>query len=500
MASRQLVGRERKFWAWALPNPPLDDEFDSLPTSALVQSLKRDVERLYAEPHGGRRNSSSNDNNNRDNRDRGNADVVWSQVSQMVRQLQEARKLVARLMDNAAGSKGRPQHGKFVPDRVDTSQLAEKWRRSAAYRLAKPPSPQVQPPSPLRVMRADFCGKDVTASLQAMARHKSNARVQQQACVAIVTLIKDGKKKRNAAALARPVSWTCATCTRENGLAVACCAACSVPRPEASEAASEAEERGPESCEGAQGPEQTESQQIEGLGGLTLIIDAMRAFPGNAGLLRAAAFALAQLVHEDSALVARVASAGGIGAVLDAMRALPSDAELQTQCMGVLASPELAEDAVVRIEGEAFAAVVCRALRGHAQSSRLQALGCLGLANLAVKSDSYTKLLVEDPAYEAHLLVIGLLHSEVHRANPHVAAAGMWALVALSRDLSDGSHTHVRDAITQAGAVEAAVRLLTRFPTHQSVQNNGKLLVARLGFKADDQNAADPDKGQCLLQ
>lgn len=137
---------------------------------------------------------------------------------------------------------------------------------------------------------------------------------------------------------------------------------------------------------------------------MQLIVDAMRTFRGHPRVQRAASFALAQLVHDRADCVEDIASAGGVVEVLETMQAAPQDAELQAQCLGVLASPALAKDSVVRIEGDLFARVVCAALRLHRDQARLQALGCLALANLAIKSDRFAAMLTQQ--HHAHLLVM----------------------------------------------------------------------------------------------
>ena len=58
-------------------------------------------------------------------------------------------------------------------------------------------------------------------------------------------------------------------------------------------------------------------------------------------------------------------------------------------CRCRLASPELLDDSVVRVEGEAFMAVVLASMRRFVAHTRLQALACLALANLAFKKDEY---------------------------------------------------------------------------------------------------------------
>jgi len=151
---------------------------------------------------------------------------------------------------------------------------------------------------------------------------------------------------------------------------------------------------------------------------------------------------------------------------------------------------------VVRIEGDRFAPVVCGALRRHVGSTRLQALGCLALANLACKSDKLTLALVQN--YRCHEMVVAMMQRDDSKNNPHTAAAVLWTLVTLARELSDGSELGLRDAIKASGAVQLALACLAAFPTSQPVQTNAKLLFTRLGVSATDEPAVDSDN--CCIQ
>ncbi len=513
-AARMLTAKERRFWQYAMPQAPLGAHFDAAPASALVLELQEEVRRLYVDGEGGAADESA----------------LWTQVGLLVRQLQEARAVVRRLV--AAEGPARSvsptkRAGKlaFAPERTDAGSAA-----------APAPDPALQPPSPVRsaLPSAAFCASNVGATLAAMARHKDNAKIQEHGCRAVLELIRDDKRRRERAGrLPLAGAWACGSCQFPNEPTEPRCRICSMPQqagsplpaaatraPVLAGVASDNEQQQQQQqqqeqqqqslgCEPDMSAQPLTSAQVEQGGGVQLIVDAMRIFRGHQRVQRAASFALAQLVHDRADCVEDIASAGGVVEVLETMQAAPQDAELQAQCLGVLASPALAKDSVVRIEGDLFARVVCAALRLHHDQARLQALGCLALANLAIKSDRFAAMLTQQ--HHAHLLVMeavqhqqralaakrlaasgatptatALLAVEAAAAggDPRVAAASLWALVALARARADGSDAEVREAIKAAGGVHLAVAVMAAFPGNRSVIDNGRALFKRLGVSA----------------
>merc|ERR1711871_1869330 len=99
---------------------------------------------------------------------------------------------------------------------------------------------------------------------------------------------------------------------------------------------------------------------------------------------------------------------GGMKSLLRAMRTVPGDPELQVQGLGILASPLIASERVVRVEPQAFIRAVLGSMRRYVAHCRLQSLGCLALANLAQKKEGHIKILVEQGALS---LILKCLHS-----------------------------------------------------------------------------------------
>ncbi|GBG26891.1 KICSTOR complex protein ITFG2 [Hondaea fermentalgiana] len=391
--------RERAFWAQALARDPITPEFDRAPASEIVQTLQHRI----------RIDTSSAEEENK----------FWAQLGQLVRQAQEARKLVRRL-------------DLTLPHKTRQETLHQLPPQDVRVESERDLVPDVAPPSPVRnAHKPGFCAKNVKATLEAMKRHKTNSRIQEQGCRALVELIKDGKKKRKQQAQDPEGSWSCAACHFRNRPKDHACRICTGTakaktwheigdtfRPEDSTT------NDGDTMPGASPSKVPECQQVLDNAGIPSIIYAMRAFGSSERVLRVACYALAQLVQEDASAVQRIAAAGGIAEILAAMQVLCTDREVQTQCMGILASPELAADEVVRIDTEHFASVVCQSLWRYPKAMRLQALGFLALANLGMKSDAATNLLVCDPRFLAHQRVIRLLHAEAEH-KPASAAQNM---------------------------------------------------------------------------
>lgn len=462
-------------------------QFDDVPASEVMRSLQtklRQVLGVQSKPMSPAENE------------------IWVQLGQLVRQAQEARKLMKRLEKHADDTDG-------VPSKKQNRSLArsellissnmqderEEMQNETKIRPIKQAS-DIAPPSPVRnLQNKPFCARDIQATLEAMRRHKLNARIQEQGCRAIMELIKDGKKRRKLQLQDPPGSWSCASCHFRNGPSENACkiCTCTIHSSNSNDSLSKG-------GHGASLQQTPEWLQVETHGGVPTLIDVIRNFRSDTRILRVAAFVLAQLVQEDASTVQRIAAAGGIGEILSIMRTLGTDQEIQIQCMGILASPELAADEVVRIESDLFVHVVCGSMRRDPGIARLQALGFLALANLGVKSDSLTNLLVSN-VYRVHELALYALESDIHKDNPHVIASGLWLLVSLSRELTNGGHDKIREMIARNGAVQLTMGFLSRFPTHQSVQANGKLLLQRLGVSSIEEISSFSQDGDgCQIQ
>jgi len=100
-----LTINERKYWKLALARPPLDVDFDALPSSELVICLQSKLRKMYG--------------NTGCSTDPSEESAVWSQIGQMVRQLQEARSIISRFIERPNG------RAKAIPQSATSRQLGE---------------------------------------------------------------------------------------------------------------------------------------------------------------------------------------------------------------------------------------------------------------------------------------------------------------------------------------------------------------------------------------
>ncbi len=464
-----LTIKERSFWVRALKKPPLEHDFDEMKVADMLGLLKDEMKELYGGstmvPSKGNRESA-----------------VWSEMGSLVRQLQEARKIIRRLIIAQGAScrqsirkENQEIASKFIPHHID---VCAPHRHESP--MSPPESPILPPPSPIRTSKVQFCARDLAASLQTMKRHKDNARIQEQGCRAVVELLKDASKKRKA-----DVVWSCESCKFQNSNSEGKCRLCTSVKPEQV------------MCETR--PSDRAMEHLERESGLYVIIDAMRNFRSNKGLVRSASFALARITQEDPLSVERIANAGGILEILHAMQAWESDSEVQAQCLGILASPGLADDAVVRVEADQFAHIVCGVVKRFQRlnKKRLLALCFLALANLGVKLDAHVTLLIEK--HQLHILVLDTLSEKSNQSHPQLVAACLWNLSVLTRELMDGSHAEICEKISRCGAVELAYACMSAFPTNQSVQKNASILLTRLGIRLEDGHKRGGAAADCTI-
>jgi len=215
-----------------------------------------------------------------------------------------------------------------VPAHVDVSQRV----KAACFRKHQSASPTVLPPSPIRAPKFVFCASNIGATLEAMTRHKDHAKIQEQGCRAIMELIKEDKRRRaeSKEALEAKSRWKCMSCQFSNQQDDVRCRICSLPQQSTDTTAPSNQsrtnnnhiddDRGGDQCRTTSSL--TACEEIDQANGISLVVDAMRRFPSEKRLSKAACYALAQMNHEDPLLARKIAGCGGIGQLLTAMELL----------------------------------------------------------------------------------------------------------------------------------------------------------------------------------
>jgi len=428
-----LSRREEGFWTRALRKPLIVPDFDECTTSEIVQTLQNGWRETGEEK-------------------------FWAEISSLVRQLQEARGILRKMGLCVA------EEEKIVESCLEESILPA----SPILPISPPPSVKA---------KTQFCGNDVSATITVMKTHPMNELLQLKGCQAFTEMIKEGKKRRLALEENPVGSWTCPSCRFRNSPNDEKCRMCQVSERFQNEALIVHPNK-----------ERLEAEQINSSGGVGLILEAMRRFSDSKTLQRASLFALAQLVQEESSTIDIIANAGGISDIVTSMIGSPSDEELQTQGIGILANPAIANDEVLRIDLDSMILAVLSSMKMFPHSERVQAFGCLCIANASLKSDALTHTMIFDEDYACHKLIIQILEAENFEASSRIAAAGLWALLCLTRELCDGYHMSIRGRVSQNGAVRCCMRLLAKFPSKQGVQTNGLALVRRLGISLKDES------------
>lgn len=216
-------------------------------------------------------------------------------------------------------------------------------------------------------------------------------------------------------------------------------------------------------------------QDLVDAGALGLIVDALRRFEKSEGIQKAGCYALAQICHDDEEAVERLAMEGGIGVLLCTMQTLCLQREVQAQCLGILASPVLLRDAIIRVEAQDFAATVVGTFQRFRGSARIQALAMLALANLGFKNQANIVMLTRAPFEE---LVADIFKGiRWHRGDSKVVTSGLW-LVGCLAQLHD-PEVHARMAENECTSL--CMELLTEFPADAGIQRNVRLVLGYLG-------------------
>jgi len=415
-----MTSQEKIFWKRVLSTAPLYNDFDTIEASQVVVRIQEQI--------------ASGENSN----------ILWAHLTQIVKQLQSGRNVIRRL--NAQDSVS-----KLKVSKVDDIQINRNH-------------PVVPPPSPIRKPSSNFCESNIQVIINTMERHKYNSKIQEKGCQSIVEYIKKGKTTRSKNAR---VVWRCKLCTTSNDSAI--CKVCNAPIPQSLVKTANADSR--------------ESQEIDSLGGLNRIIDALRNCSTDKKVATMGIFALAQLVHEDQGFIYKIASQGGIDDILHGMQLTCNDAEVQAQGLSILASPGLAEDCISRIDGKLFMDRVVDAFKKFPNSERLVAFACMALANLSMKLDEYAATLIGHE-YQFHISIIELLKQK--NTTPNIVASGLWTLFVLVRPKSDGSEIHHAEAMVHAQTIQVTISCMTNFPANANVQKNGRALLGRLGYEYSD--------------
>jgi len=124
--------------------------------------------------------------------------------------------------------------------------------------------------------------------------------------------------------------------------------------------------------------------QVEANGGIEQALEAMRFFPGHAGVQRNGAMFLAAFSAE-TRLDSKLVSLGAIKVVVDAMRKFPRSQRVQEHCVQALAniSHRSNESKITSLGG---IDALLSAMRTHPSAEKVQRYGCAALGNLSASS------------------------------------------------------------------------------------------------------------------
>jgi len=160
----------------------------------------------------------------------------------------------------------------------------------------------------------------------------------------------------------------------------------------------------------------------------------------------------------------RIAELGGIELVIDALRAHPKAKDIQEHCLACLGclGRELPEN-IRRIDANDGVEVILVALRKHAKLGQVQGWGFFALRNLAVNTpEVQSQLLVSD------VIELAIAALKAHPEVPHVQGCGCAVLGILST-----GHVDVRQKIARLGGIDAILDALEHHPEVVKVQGCG---------------------------
>ena len=312
-----------------------------------------------------------------------------------------------------------------------------------------------------------------------MKRYKLQEKIQEKGCSALVKILKQRKQRR-----VQDSRLKCPACLhvnthggkRESVKRVGSlrCEMCSTNLPEPTIV--ELGDGGSDDV-----TERTEElnivQELVEAGAIGVIVDALRSFRTSEGIQTTGSYALAQVCHDDENSIERLAMEGGIGVLLSTMKTLEWKREVQAQCLGILASPILLRDSIVRVETKRFAWTVASTLVRFKSSGRIQALGMLALANLGFKNSANVTLLTKSPFERLIDHVFEAVR--LHRADAKVVTIGLWLLGSLVQP----DNSQVFERLTENECTELCMELLEEYPADVAIQRNVRLLLDRLGAK-----------------
>ncbi len=398
------------------------------------------------------------------------------QLLEVVKQLQRARRVIFKaLPKEKTVLQSKRVQPLLPPAALHAAPIIPEERGGAAPPPIYSESGKARPSA--------MAGGDVENVVEVMRRNPKNELIQVKGCIALLDHIALSKRLSGSGKGAHELTdvWICGTCSYRNVVqkhkvaytleelassGERCFLCTSLPTSGSKE-----------SIKNARAATKTISNaadSIFSMGGVKILTDALRRFPNCLGLQRNVCFALARLASRDNRVVPAFIGGGGLPLLFAAMRALIDEPEIQAQCMGILGSPEIASDDVVRIDCDSCARIVLDVARAYGAHKRLMSLCCLALANLAMKNEMNVELLCRAGAPK---VVIDCLKRNA--GNMNALASGVWTLLALTRFLESGYHTEARLLVRNCGAVHFAARALDEIDRLEEGGSGGSDMIEK---------------------
>ncbi|CAM9839634.1 unnamed protein product [Chrysoparadoxa australica] len=121
---------------------------------------------------------------------------------------------------------------------------------------------------------------------------------------------------------------------------------------------------------------------------ISLILDSMRQFRCNSEIQASGVACLASYIDKDESNIIKLAADGGFLVLLQAMEALGSNEKVQVCGCGILGSPSICSDEIVRLDYDMSIKLLLAAMEAFPLSEKIQGLSSLALANLVVKNEA----------------------------------------------------------------------------------------------------------------